>query len=162
MQEIVIALPESIAILAEGRRRHGRIAEARVTVEDRGPVLGNIVSRSFQAVMQPLLEDCSGRNGRRWRRNIHRRRMRAADETQYRREKCRSQGGRGHTFHVLSPEALLCVRPLADETRMAAKVVECADIHVRKQAQQERSWGRIRVPASKQASPCRAEEQKWL
>ena len=68
MQKLLITATEALAIGLESRRRHGRIAVARMMIERRRPLIRDIVARGFKALLIALILDrlVVQRGRRRW------------------------------------------------------------------------------------------------
>jgi hypothetical protein len=79
VQEPGVSLAEACPIGLEPYWRHGRIAEARVVVEDRGLASLDIVAAGLEAVVVALLLDGLEINGG-WGRRVDRLGMRASGE----------------------------------------------------------------------------------
>ena len=68
MECLLVAFAEAVAIIFIGRRRHRRIAEARMAIYIRRLAIGNVVTRRAEPVLIGALRD--GRVSRR-RRSIN-------------------------------------------------------------------------------------------
>ncbi len=75
VEELLVALAEAFAVVAECGRRDGRVAVARVRGEGRRVTIFNIVLGGLKAVMDALVVDL---NGGRWWAVGDRLRMRAS------------------------------------------------------------------------------------
>jgi hypothetical protein len=79
VQEGVISVRKSATIIPEQRRRHRRIAEARMVLHAWRPSFGNVTPRRFKPIVVTLLGCISG--GRRGV-NSYRMGMRTSGQTQ--------------------------------------------------------------------------------
>jgi hypothetical protein len=89
MKELLIPSAEALPIGRDSRRRNGRVAVARMMVEDRRPSCLNITSCCVKAVVLALLlHRLVVQSGRRWR-SIYRLRMRASDQAGSKKKGCK-------------------------------------------------------------------------
>jgi hypothetical protein len=84
--DLVVAIAEGVAVILHEGRRHGRIAEARVTAYVRRRAAANVTLGGFHAVVIALLRNLSACRRRRWWRRVIRCRLRVRASSQRNRE----------------------------------------------------------------------------
>jgi hypothetical protein len=73
VQEVVVSLPKTVAIVFDSRWRHWGVAETRMPLEIGRPAVPNVAVRCFESIMEPLLSNPGESVRRRRRRWIIRR-----------------------------------------------------------------------------------------
>jgi hypothetical protein len=66
VQEVVVSLPKTVAIVFDSRWRHWGVAETRMPLEIGRPALPNVAVRCFESIMEPLLSNPGESVRRRW------------------------------------------------------------------------------------------------
>jgi hypothetical protein len=80
VQELLIALPEAMAIVRDSGAWHRRVAVARMVVEGWRASLGDVVARGLKTIVNTLVEDGGRSRWRRGRRIVNGLRMSTSGE----------------------------------------------------------------------------------